>query len=288
MRLLVADTHSHSNPIRGLGSSRIAERFKKEGGWFMALVSLSPWAYNIDFEGFESYVKVVDLHLRECKEAEEEGLKIACLAGFHPADVDRLIDKYKMEPGEVLELGLRVVEYLENLCREGVLDGIGEVGRQHYKTSPERVLIASAIMERAMQAARDHGCVIHLHLENNGKITVELVDRAFRRLGADNKARARIVFHHANPKTAMEAIVKGYSASVPGIPRLVEAAISRLEPSFTLESDHIDDPYRPGAVTYPWDMALLLKRLLERGVVDLGYLEKINVDLVEKIYEVSP
>ena len=64
--------------------------------------------------------------------------------------------------------------------------------------------------------------------------------------------------------------------------------VSSLEPSYTLESDHIDDPYRPGAVTYPWDMALLLKRLVEKGIADPGYLEKINVDLVERLYNVSP
>jgi len=285
VRIPVADTHSHSNPVRGLGASRIASKFKREGGWFMALVSLSPWAYGIDFEGLESYARVVEVHLRECKEAEDEGLKVACLAGFHPADVDRLIDKYGMDPYETLSLGLKVVEYLEKLCAEGVLDGIGEVGRQHYKTSPERVLISSLIMERALQAARDHDCIIHLHLENAGKITVELVEHAYRRLGGN---RLNIVFHHANPRTAKEATEKGYSASIPGIPRLVENVVSRLEPNYTLESDHIDDPYRPGAVTYPWDMALLVKRLAEKSIVEPGYLEKINIDLVEKLYHVTP
>jgi TatD-related deoxyribonuclease len=70
-----------------MGASKIASQFKKQGGWFMAIVALSPWHYGLEFKGFESYVETIDILLRECKNAFDQGVQVACLAGFHPADV---------------------------------------------------------------------------------------------------------------------------------------------------------------------------------------------------------
>ncbi len=290
MGLLFADAHGHSNPVRGLGASRIAERFREAGGWFMALVAHSPTAYGIDPLGFEAYKEAIEVHLGECKAAEDAGVKVACLAGFHPAEVDKLVDRYKVDPLRVLELGIRVVDYAASLCREGVLDGIGEVGRQHYRTTADRALVAQAIMERALEHARDHGCVVHLHLENAGRHTVALTDIAASRLGLPREAAVKVVFHHSKPVMVHEAASRGYSATLPGVPRLLEHAVShgRLEPVYMVESDFIDDPARPGVVVYPWEMALAMERLARRSLVDEEYLYKINVDNVVSVYGVRP
>jgi TatD-related deoxyribonuclease len=284
----VADAHSHSNPVRGLGAAKISRRFREYGGWFQALVALSPWHYAIEFKGFDSYVELIELHIRECKAAEDSGLRVACLAGFHPADVDKLIDKYKMKPFEVLDLGLRVVDYVASLCREGVLDGIGEVGRQHYKTTPERVLVAEMILERAIQNARDYDCIIHMHLENSGADTVYLTHRIVEGLHVEPRRRGRLVFHHSKPVMVEAASKLGYPATLPGLPRLLEAAFKSLPPVYMIESDYIDDPSRPGAVVYPWDMAEAQLRMAEKGVVEREYLYKINVDNIVKVYGVEP
>ena len=284
----VADGHTHSNPVRGLGMAKIAERFRRVGGWFMAIVSLSPWHYGIDFSGFDSYAETVDLLLRECKAAEDAGLRVACLAGFHPADVDKLIDKYRMKPLEVLELGFKVVEYEAKLCSNGVLDGIGEVGRQHYKTFPTRAIISQAILEHALELARDNGCIIHMHLEQEGETTLRLVDMPVRRLQYAPKYKKRLVFHHAKPGLALMAAREGYSATVPGAPHLLSNVLGRIEPVFILESDHIDDPARPGAVVYPWVMAEVLQKLVNKGVVGEEYAYKVNVDNVRNLYGVEP
>ena len=288
MRLLFADAHGHSNPVKGLGASRIAERFRAAGGWFMALVAHSPTVYGMEPGGIESYKEAIEVHLAECKAAEDAGLKVACLAGFHPAEVDKLIDKYKMDPVKVLELGVSVVDYVASLCREGVLDGIGEVGRQHYKTTAEKVVIAQAIMERALEHARDHGCIVHLHLENAGRPTVVLTDMAASRLGLTGGSRVRVVFHHSKPVMVEEAVGRGYSATIPGVPRLLDHVVRELRPIYMVESDFIDDPARPGVVAYPWDVALAMERLARRGVVDEEYLYKVNVDNVVRVYGVEP
>ncbi len=286
MQVPVADGHTHTNPVRGLGAEKIAYKFKESGGWFMAIVALSPWAYGIDFEGVESYRRVVeDILVQECKIAEENGLRTACLAGFHPADVDKLIDKYRLNPVDALDLGLKVVEAMGEYCRQGILDGIGEVGRQHYKTTAERVVISELILERALQIASDYGCIVHMHLENAGSITVELVDRVASRILSE-KHRSKIVFHHSKPSMAVEAAARGYSATIPGVPRLLDNVLGKIDPVFVLESDHIDDPMRPGAVVYPWAMAEHVQRLARK--LSEEYLYKINVDNVVKIYGVEP
>ena len=287
MALPVADGHTHTNPVRGMGAEKIAQRFRAVGGWFMAIVSLSPWAYGIDFSGFESYEEVVNILLRECKAASDVGLEVACIAGFHPADIDRLVDKYGMSVIEAYELGRKVIEYEAKLCSDGVLDGIGEVGRQHYKTFPTRAIVAQYLLEYAIELARDNGCIVHMHLEQEGDSTLALVDMLASRLGLSDAHRARLVFHHAKPSLAVKAAARGYSSTVPGTPHLLTHVYGRIEPVYILESDHIDDPRRPGAVVYPWVMAETAIRLVERGSVDEEYHYRVNVDNIEKLYGVT-
>ncbi len=286
-KIPIADGHTHSNPVRGLGAEKIAERFKASGGWFMALVSLSPWAYGIEFAGLESYKEMIEIHIRECMYASETGLKIACLAGFHPADVDRLIDKYRLSPIEVLELGRKVLEYEANLCKEGTLDGIGEVGRQHYKTFSYRAVIAQYLLEYSVELARDYDCILHLHLEQEGETTIRLVEIPVEKVGLPYSTRRNLVFHHSKPFLAVEASKRGFSSTIPGTPQLISKVLGKIEPVFVLESDHIDDPARPGAVVYPWVMAEAVERLARHRSVDEEYLYRINVENVEKLYGIK-
>ena len=281
----VADAHAHTNPARGLGASKVAARFRASGGWFMALVALSPWAYSIEFNGLDSYRDMIDILISECKAAHDEGLKIACIAGFHPADIDRLVDKYGMSLREVYELGVKVLEYEATLCSEGILDGIGEVGRQHYKTSPIRGVVAQYLLEKALQLAKDYSCILHMHLEQSGEDTVWLVEEAAKRAGFTEPS-PRVIFHHSKPNLAIRVTERGYSATIPGTPMLLNNVFGKIPPLYMLESDYIDDPRRPGAVVYPWVMAETVNRLVEKGRVDSEYTYKVNVDNIEKVYGV--
>lgn len=281
----VADSHAHVNPVKGLGAREVAKRFKSSGGWFIALVSLPPTAYGLEGSSVEVYVKAALIHSNECKEAREAGLKVYCLAGFHPAEVDKLIDRNGLKPLEVLELGLKVLEELSKLVDKGEIDGIGEVGRQHYKTSSERVLVANMILEKAMEISRDKDIIVHMHLEQAGEATVELVDVMARRL---NARMERLVFHHAEPRVAVEAGRRGYPASIPGIPKLLEHVLENIEPTYTVESDYLDDPKRPGAVIYPWDMASHITKIAAKSKSVEERIYKINVDNIAKTYNVEP
>jgi TatD-related deoxyribonuclease len=65
-------------------------------------------------------------------------------------------------------------------------------------------------------------------------------------------------------------------------------AFKRFTPSYTVESDFIDDPKRPGVSSYPWQIIENQLRLLNEGFVSEEYLYKLNVDNIVKIYGEKP
>ncbi len=276
----IADAHTHSNPHKGLGMEKIAPKFKEKGGWFVAIVGLSPWHYGFE-PTLEGYEKALETTLRECELARESGLKVSCLFGFHPADVDKFIGK--MQPHEVLEFGLKVLELVERELKAGNLDGIGEVGRQHYKTHPVSVVIAEKITDKAFELSKDYDAVVHLHLEQGGKVSVIDVKERVQRLGANPD---RVVMHHLRGKTLRYAVEEGVRCTVPGVKGLLENVVS-LPPEYMIESDHIDDPKRPGIVVYPWEMASNQLELLRKGLASEDYLYRVNVDNVIKVFKVE-
>ncbi len=281
--LLFADGHAHSNPVEGMGAGEVAKRFAARGGWFMALVALPPYHYGIQPRTVDDYRKAFELHASECRKASAV-LSVSCFAGFHPAEVDSLISS-GMKPEDVLELGIKVVDLAVELCRRGVLDGIGEVGRQHYKTTPERLAIAYTVAQYALARASDEGCLVHLHLENAGPATVATIDRFMNLI---NGRRDMVLFHHSTVRVAGYATRLGYSATVPGKREQLRAALERIGAVFIPESDYIDDPRRPCVSSCPWEIIERQLGLLEEGMVDEEALWRINVDNVVKFYRVEP
>ncbi len=282
--MIFADAHSHINPIKGFGY-KISEKFKLNNGWFIAYISSSPWDYFDDFNGFESYKKMIEYQINECQKSNEIGVKTACISGFHPEDIDYLIDKLKMSPSSVLNLGLRVIEYEANLCKEGKLLGIGEVGRQHYKTLSERVAISQIILEKALEYAKDYDCMIHLHLENSDTDTVRIIDYSVNKANIRNKKK--IVFHHAKPSMLTEIDSLGYSATVYGIDEVLNVVLYNFPPIFMIESDFPDNPsYKK--VVYPWELPKKINSFSEKFNLSEEYLYKINVDNIEEAYNIKP
>ncbi len=285
MGLVFADGHLHCNPVRGLGGYRIAARFKDCGGWFMALVGLPPWHYGLEVRGIDTYERSYDIHLRECREASRAGVRVACIVGMHPAEIDRLVSMgYNVD--KLVDFVDKVVKLLERLAREGLVDGLGEVGRQHYTTQPERYALAEYVMLRVLEVARDYDLVVHLHLESGGLATVATVDKLVRLVGY--KRLHRIVFHHATTKMTSKAVELGYTATVLGRKELLRAVLGSVEPRFMVESDFLDDPRRPCVAACPWDVVAAQRSLVEEGVVWEDVLWRINVDVPCRVYGVEP
>lgn len=282
--LLVSDAHAHVSPS-GLGAKIVARRFKDVGGWFIALVSLPPSHYGFS-AGLDGIIKSFESHVLECSRAREEGIKVACLAGIHPAYVDELVrvaGSHKTD--KVLDVLERALGRLEKLRLEGKIDGFGEFGRPHYKTLPESVVVNEILLRRVLEICRDTGSLIHLHTEQGGLATVASVDYLVRLLRVPKN---KVVFHHATSFLAKTAEEFEYVMTVLGredlLVSLFESGITRA----LVESDYIDDPRRPGAVMYPWDISREVEKLLSRGEDYEEVLTKYLVDNVASLYGVSP
>ncbi|MEM0501288.1 MAG: TatD family hydrolase [Ignisphaera sp.] len=282
--ILYADGHLHSNPVKGLGAKNIAQRFKASDGWFMVLVSLPPHHYNLTSD-FDGYVKSIEILISECSTLRSYGIETLCLAGIHPADIEEMINRDARSAKSIIELAIRVLDYISQLVKNGTIDGFGEVGRPHYKALPEAFSVNNIIMRYALTLARDLNAYIHLHLEQGGYATVRDVYEVLRMLNIDSR---RVILHHLDIRTALEAENYGLHYTIPGKYPILREAIRRLPPSYIVESDFIDDPRRPGVSSYPWDAVENQKKLLSGNLTDSEYITKINIENVVKIYGVEP
>lgn len=280
----IADAHSHANTVKGLSVNELAESFQKVNGWFLALVGVSPWDYGIALPSLrDAYLRSIDIHVRTCSELRSKGLRVACIDGFYPGDVDKLLSM-GLKPSEALNLGREILQYELMLCRDGALDGIGEVGRQHYKVMPLSLLVSELLMEEAIKIGAEEGCIIHLHLEDVGPDTVILTHEVIKRLNV--KPSNRIIFHHARPDMVPMASSLGYAATVFGKKEVLKATASLNTWNFMVESDFPGVALK-GVVT-PWSLAEVEAELLRDSLVTEELLYRVNVDNVVKSYGVSP
>ena len=277
--MLISDAHAHVSSL-GLGGKVIGRKFKEVGGWFIALISLPPSSYGFELT-YEGFIKSLNTHVNECKHAAEEGLKVFCAAGIHPASVDKLLKAYNVN--KVLQILHDVLKYIVNLIERGLINGLGEFGRPHYKAMPEAFIVNELLLEDVLKVVHDRNIPIHLHLEQRGVITVESIDRLVRKL---NVKRDLVIFHHVSGETAIEAIKRGYPVTVPAFSDAVKHLLSN-NLYFMVESDYLDDPKRPGVVRYPWDIALLAQDLLKDGY-STDVLSKIFIENIVNVYGVTP
>jgi TatD-related deoxyribonuclease len=284
--LLYADSHLHTNPLHGYGAGRIARKFKKEGGWFIALVSLPPYHYGFSEVSVDSYRKTLDLLVREAESARSEGLTVIALAGFHPSEVDEYL-KRGLSKKEVYELSAKVFNLINDYMKKGLIHGIGEVGRQHYGTSPERLVLSETIMIEALELACQHHALVHLHLEQGGWVTAFNIAKILDKIPCKS---SRVVLHHVNYETGLWSSMLGLPATLPvktSLEKILSTPGIRLD-GFLVESDFIDDPKRPGVSAYPWEIPKFFNEKLERKEVSEETVLKLNVENVSKIYEVAP
>ncbi|MEM4952810.1 MAG: TatD family hydrolase [Desulfurococcaceae archaeon] len=281
--MLYSDVHLHVNPVRGLGAEKVAKKFKSKGGWFISIISLPPYHYGFTDMSVESYRKSLDLITREAMKAKTYGLEVVKFLGFHPAEIDNYY-KLGVRSDKLLKLVDEVFELMESALRDNLIDGIGEVGRQHYGTSPERFVFSESVMIRALMLARDHNVPIQLHLEQGGLATAYSIKLLAGTLGISTE---KTIIHHANLETAIWSDSYGVVFTAP-IRYFDERYASNKWRYCMIESDYIDDPSRPGASAYPWEIPDTINKFIEKNVLTEEQAYKILVDNVVKTFGVNP
>ncbi|MEM0001929.1 MAG: TatD family hydrolase [Desulfurococcaceae archaeon] len=281
--MLYSDVHLHVNPVRGLGAEKVARKFKSKGGWFISIISLPPYHYGFTDISVESYRKSLDLITREAMKAKTYGLEVVKFLGFHPAEIDNYY-KLGVRSDKLLKLVDEVFELMESALRDNLIDGIGEVGRQHYGTSPERFVFSESVMIRALMLARDYNVPIQLHLEQGGLATAYSIKLLAGTLGISTE---KTIIHHANLETAIWSDSYGVVFTAP-IRYFDERYASNKWRYCMIESDYIDDPSRPGASAYPWEIPDTINKFIEKNVLTEEQAYKILVDNVVKTFGVNP
>ncbi|MEM0367967.1 MAG: TatD family hydrolase [Desulfurococcaceae archaeon] len=281
--MLYSDVHLHVNPVRGLGAEKVAKKFKSKGGWFISIISLPPYHYGFTDMSVESYRKSLDLITREAMKAKTYGLEVVKFLGFHPAEIDNYY-KLGVRSDKLLKLVDEVFELMESALRDNLIDGIGEVGRQHYGTSPERFVFSESVMIRALMLARDYNVPIQLHLEQGGLATAYSIKLLAGTLGISTE---KTIIHHANLETAIWSDSYGVVFTAP-IRYFDERYASNKWRYCMIESDYIDDPSRPGASAYPWEIPDTINKFIEKNVLTEEQAYKILVDNVVKTFGVNP
>lgn len=283
MHVLYSDAHLHVNPLKGLGAERIAKKFKSKGGWFIAIIGLPPYHYGFVEPSVESYKRVLDLVNRETLRAREQGLEAVRFMGIHPAEVDNYY-RQGLKPERLFILLESVFKLFEDALKNGFLDGIGEVGRQHYGTSPERLVFSEIIMVRALTLVRDYGVLAQLHLEQGGFATAYSIKALVNLVKTD---LSRVLMHHVNLETARWAEEFGIPFTAP-IKQFNEEYATRRWRYCMLESDFLDDPSRPGVSAYPWEIPDVVEGLMKHGLLSEEQAYKMLLDNVIKYFNVKP
>ncbi len=285
--IVISDAHAHISN-KGIGPHEYAKRFKRCGGWFIALVSLPPYHYGLG-SSLNDLIKSFNIHIELCNIIRSCGIKVSCILGLHPAYIDRIVKEYQNRHEKVLEIVNKGIETVEKYIKEGRADGVGEIGRPHYKTIPEVFSLCDYVMIKALEIVDDYDVVLHLHLEDRGILTVLSIKELSKGLLSESR-KHRVIFHHASLRTSNYACNYGFSSTIVGRYPLLKKFFDEnkeLSDYVMIESDYIDDPRRPGVVMYPWEIAKEATKLLSESPHYYDLLEKVFIDNVVRVYDVK-
>ncbi|MDI9619474.1 MAG: TatD family hydrolase [Candidatus Nezhaarchaeota archaeon] len=271
----VTDNHAHANPFSGFGFVEVAKRFKRTGGLAMVFAPLLSWHYQVSVRSPIDYERIYEVVVKGVKDASAH-LKALAVLGVHPAEVCRLIENFGVE------VAYNIAEGSMNLAaryvEQGLAVGLGEVGRPHYTVSSAALSVCNDILDLSLRLAKDLSCPIHLHVER-GDESVKSIVEGIRKIGLKPEL---VVLHHAEPKNIGRC--GGLTPSIPHRGRYLEEAFMRKSKSFLVESDFIDDPKRPGAVSYPWAISYKVQEMLKMGIVTEDVIHRVFVENFEKLY----
>jgi len=270
----ILDDHLHLQP-EGKGPEALKE-FEKAGGTHVILCHLPYKGVKIktgqDFR--KQYQISLDL-AEKCR--SETSVKVYLMLGPYPGHVAWLWDS--LGPKATLQAMREGMEIAADLVREGNALGIGEIGRPHFPVSPEIWAASNEVMRYGMRLAKEAGCTVQLHTESAGpEVWRELAGFA----DSVGLAREKVVKHYSGP-AILETENFGLFPSVLSSKDNIKAAAEKGS-RFTMETDFLDDPRRPGAVFAPATVPKRTRAMLEAGIFTEETVAKVHGEWPRKIY----
>lgn len=265
----ILDDHFHLNRRTGRGPEVIKE-FMRSGGTHIVLVTLPSWSCGVTPVKPADFREVFDSTLADANAVCELGCTCYCMAGVHPAEVGRLLERMSLsEAEELIKGGLDVAaEYVA----EGKCIGI-KSGRPHYPVSSEVWEMSNRVLSHALTLAGELDCPLQIHAESGP--CDDVIDMA-KKAGMDS---SRVIKHFATCDTPLHPSV---TAREPFL-----ADWFRDGREFTMESDFMDDNSRPGAVNGPRSVPRTIQRMLQKGEITVDDVCRVHLDVPSKLYRVS-
>jgi TatD-related deoxyribonuclease len=264
----ILDDHFHINRRTGVGPTVIRE-FMRSGGTHIVLVSLPSWSHEIIPTKPEDFQSIFDDLIEIAKIVRIEGCVCYPICGVHPAEVGNLCTHMNLAEAEAVMCG--ALDIAAKYIAEGHAIGL-KSGRPHYPVKSDVWDASNRVLSHAITLAADLDCVLQIHAEN-GPCT-DIVD--FAKAAGVNPAH--IVKHFATCETQLHPSVTVRE------PFLTNWFTKKYE--FTMESDYMDDPARPGAVNGPRSVPRRMLQMLQRGLVTSEDMWRIHSAIPEKIYGV--
>lgn len=275
------DTHIHLDlEARGLSA---AQDFANAGGTHICLVHKPTFS-----AGLPDSIESVDIAYRKTLDLADLvrrriGLDVRVILGPHPVVWEKQIHTLGME--DSTQLHLDSVELALNYCAQGEAVALGEVGRPHYPVSEAIWSAANAQLETVMRMASQAGVPIQLHVEDNGAKTNEELAKICDRAGL---SRRNAVHHYASANVS-DTFTHELSSSVSMAKNSVSDLIntfSECTATWTMETDFLDDPNRPGAVLGPKTVPKRTQQLVGK-LLQLSTQNEVE-DLLMHVHSIWP
>jgi TatD-related deoxyribonuclease len=268
----ICDTHIHLDSNgRGVAAAR---DFANAGGTHICLVHKPGFPSKLP----ESIAAVNEAYMGTLEMARtvrrDVGIDVRVILGPHPVVWEKQIHTLGLEAAT--QLHIDSVALALNYCAEGEAVALGEVGRPHYPVSDEIWNAANEQLETVMHMASQAGVPIQLHVEENGSQTNAELAAICDRSGL---MRNRAVRHYA-PADISNTFTHQLSSSISmgkGSLATIVETYRDCSSSWTMETDYLDDPSRPGAVLGPKTVPKRTQALVE------VLLESTDVEQVEEL-----
>jgi TatD-related deoxyribonuclease len=228
-----------------------------------------------------SYEKCYQKTLKMAEEIRHKiDIKVFVTVGPYPVDYLKLKEKFGRD--ETIKIMKKGMDLAANLCEERQSIAIGEIGRPHFPVDAKVLDDSNEILFYGMNRAKDVGVPVVLHTESTtSEQCKELVEMG-KKAGLPSY---KIVKHYA-PPLVIKSENFGLMPSILASRKNILTAINKGT-RFMMETDYIDDPFRPGAVLGPKTVPRRTIELIEKEIVNEEKIQKIHKENPEKTYEIS-
>ena len=268
----ITDNHFHLDPF---GKKELAvKEFLRAGGTRLVLVH-KPYS---SWKKVEDFKKQVETTIKLSKRARDTGAQVAVVAAPHPVQFVKLLDHY--DNNHASNIYLEAVDFCINLVEEKVTVGLGELGRPHFDVDSSIWDSANSLLSESLRRAKEVEAAVVLHTESG---TPEVMSDLSKIADGVNFPKSRLVKHYGGPG----AIEEPHDITVSLISTSTNIAHgSKINATFMLETDYLDDPNRPGAVMGPKTVPRKSLSALEKGIISENQFFDIHSRLPDEVYRI--